>query len=510
MTRVGFRGSTDRADDVVIIGPGMTNVRYGDAPYGIWTGGDVRGITIANLTIRDFYLHPIIFNAGTVAPHLYNVRLVNAGQQFVKANPSADGRGVDDGLVEYTVIEYHTRSKDDYTNGVDVHGGRNWTIRNSLFRNIRAPIGALAGPAILMWNGASNTTVEGNTFVNCQREIAFGLIYRAPYDHAGGVVRNNFIYRDRGVHGDVAIGVFASPRTQVLHNTILISGTYPHAIEYRFARTNGVAIRNNLLDADVRPRDGATALVSGNSTTGAAPMFVNAPAGDLHLAPTASVSRGIPLQEVPVDWDGEPQGPGATAGRRRSPDCDSATVLAAPPVVPGLLDRTRSDPRLPRRVGPPRQHPDRPQHLCMIRLAGSMLVEQAADEIDVEHPRIGLVGLQHIVSEPFAHPARRSTRPTGAVNPRFGSWPTSAGSRRRASCRSSSLPACRGCFASTPECGTPARRRADRAAGTALRGCAPCSCDRLSPADRSADRSSDRRTPRAAPRSSTDSAGTAR
>jgi hypothetical protein len=312
MTRVGLRGSTDRADDVVIIGPGMTNVRYGDAPYGIWTGGDVRGITIANLTIRDFYLHPIIFNAGTVAPHLYNVRLVNAGQQFVKANPSADGRGVDDGLVEYTVIEYDTGSKDDYTNGVDVHGGRNWTIRNSLFRNIRAPIGALAGPAILMWNGASNTTVEGNTFVNCQREIAFGLIDRAPYDHAGGVVRNNFIYRDRGVPGDAAIGVFASPRTQVLHNTILISGTYPHAIEYRFARTNGVAIRNNLLDADVRPRDGATALVSGNSTTGTASMFVNAPAGDLHLAPAASVSRGIPLQEVPVDWDGEPRGQGAT------------------------------------------------------------------------------------------------------------------------------------------------------------------------------------------------------
>ena len=30
----------------------MTNASYGDVPYGVWTGVDVRGSTIANLTIR--------------------------------------------------------------------------------------------------------------------------------------------------------------------------------------------------------------------------------------------------------------------------------------------------------------------------------------------------------------------------------------------------------------------------------------------------------------------------
>ena len=37
--------------------------------------------------------------------------------------------------------------------------------------------------------------LDGNTFVDCQREISLGLIERTPNDHTGGIVRNNFIYR---------------------------------------------------------------------------------------------------------------------------------------------------------------------------------------------------------------------------------------------------------------------------------------------------------------------------
>jgi hypothetical protein len=106
-------------------------------------------------------------------------------------------------------------------------------------------------------NGSSGTLAEGNTFVNCQREIAFGLIERTPDDHTGGIIRNNFIYRDKTIAGDAAIGVFDSPNTQVLHNTILASGTYFSPIEYRFAQTTGVLVANNLLDGAVLARDGA-------------------------------------------------------------------------------------------------------------------------------------------------------------------------------------------------------------------------------------------------------------
>jgi hypothetical protein len=312
-TNISIRGATNSRDDVVLVGPGMTNASYGNVPYGIWVGGNVQGITIANLTIRDLYSHPIILNAGAQSPRLYNVHLINAGQQFVKANPDGQGGGVDNGVVEYSVIEYETTSRDNYTNGVDVHTGDNWIIRHNLFRNIRAPQGQLAGPAILVWNGSTNTLTEGNTFIDCQREIAYGLQERAPDDHTGGIIRNNFIYRNASIAGDAAIGVFDSPRTQVLHNTILASGTYPSLIEYRFPGTTGVVVANNLLDGSVLARDGATGTVNGNYSQASASMFVNPTAGDLHLLPGAAavIDRAAAVANCADDWDGQPRPQGA-------------------------------------------------------------------------------------------------------------------------------------------------------------------------------------------------------
>jgi hypothetical protein len=86
---------------------------------------------IANLTISDFYSHPIIFNAGTASPRVYNVRLAEGGEQLVKSNPDASGKGIDNGLVEYSVLEYSNTSRDLYTNAVDVHGGTGWIIRTT-------------------------------------------------------------------------------------------------------------------------------------------------------------------------------------------------------------------------------------------------------------------------------------------------------------------------------------------------------------------------------------------
>jgi hypothetical protein len=249
LRNVALRGATGNRDDVVLRGPGMTNPEYGGAPHGIWMGNGASDVLVANLTVIGFYFHPVILNAGTTAPRFYNVRLADGGQQLLKSNPDAKGQGVDRGIVEYSVIEFTKRSRDSYTNGVDVLGGAGWIIRDNLFRNVHAPDGQLAGPTILMWQGARDTTVEGNTFVNCQREIAFGLVIRPGGDHRGGVIRNNFVYRDTWVAGDAAVNVIDSAGTRVLHNTILQSGTYPNAIEYRFPGATGVSIINNLTDA---------------------------------------------------------------------------------------------------------------------------------------------------------------------------------------------------------------------------------------------------------------------
>jgi hypothetical protein len=302
---VAIRGGTDRRDDVVLVGRGVHDASLS---HGIWVGGDVRRLTIANLTVRDVFYHPIIFNPGPVAPHVYNVRLVNGGEQLLKTNPNADGTGIDDGVIEYSLFEYEPTSKNWYANAIQVLAGKRWIIRHNLIRNIRAPEGEMAGVAVLAWFSAADTVVESNTFVNCQREIGFGLIDRTPNDHSGGIIRNNVIYRDANLpNGDVAIGVFDSPGTRVLHNTVFMPGPYPNAIEYRFPGAVGTVISNNLLTGAIRARDGATpASQSHNITNATADMFVNAAAGDLRLraAATAAIDQALPSPDAAVDWSG--------------------------------------------------------------------------------------------------------------------------------------------------------------------------------------------------------------
>jgi hypothetical protein len=337
---VAIRGSTDSCHDAVLVGRGMANADFGGVPHGIWIG-NARRVLVANLTIRDVYHHPIQLDpsAGAQAPRVYNVRMLDAGEQFVKSSAHAQGGpGVADGVVEYSVMEYTTTARSDYTNGVDVHTGARWVVRNNLFRNIRAPEGQLAGPAVLMWNRSADTLVEANLFLNVQYGIALGLDPGRPDDHAGGLVRNNVFHRSSAQSGDVGIVVNNSAGTRVLHNTVILSGTYPNAIEYRFPATTGVDIRHNLTDAAVRQRDGASATVAGN-VTGAAPVwFVDADGGDLHLtaAAAAAIDQAAPLADVPLDYDGGPRPWGA------APDVGADELgagTAAPLVVTVTVDQ---------------------------------------------------------------------------------------------------------------------------------------------------------------------------
>jgi hypothetical protein len=183
---------------------------------------------------------------------------------------------------------------------------------------MRAPGGQLAGPAILMWNASRDSIIEGNTFIDCQREIALGLEEIAAHDHTGGIVRNNFIVRSSSIDGDAPIGIFDSPGTQVLHNTVLVAGTYQSAIEYRFAGSRNLIVTGNLVDAAISARDGATATVSGNVTNATAAMFVDPASGDLHLkaSATGAMDRVAINANVTTDWDGQtrPYGSSADAG----------------------------------------------------------------------------------------------------------------------------------------------------------------------------------------------------
>ena len=322
---VTIRG-TSGCDNVVLAGRGMDNANYGSVPHGVWS--NAQNTVIAHLTIRDVYYHLIVFNAGAQSPRVYNVKLLDAGEQFLKSNPTSATAGVDNGMVEYSVLEYTTGPPTTdhgggvgYTNGLSIHTANNWIIRRNLFKNLHTPDRSanLWNPAVLIWNHSTNTLTEGNTFINVDRAIAYGLYDNTGSDHLGGTIRNNFVYLQPGLMSaarratsDAQIIIWDSPATKVYHNTILTNGNVFKSIEVRFD-TTGAEIRNNLADAPSGSRDGGRFSQSGNLLTATPDMFVNPSIGDLHLksTATAAIDRAPTLASVTDDIDGDPRPLGA-------------------------------------------------------------------------------------------------------------------------------------------------------------------------------------------------------
>jgi len=323
---VSIRSASGNRDAVTLRGRGMSNASFGNVPH-VLAVYDAQDVLIADMTLRDAYYHLIQIHGEDDADgvHMFNLHLVDAGEQLVKGSTAGSpGPYADDGIVECSLFEYTDRARSWYTNGVDVLAGSNWIIRDNTFRNIRAPEGQLAGPAVLMWRNSLDTIVERNLFIECDRAIALGL--SAPdsnsrdgdttYDHQGGIIRNNMIYREGS--GDVGISVNYSRGVEISNNTVILNGTFPWgAIEYRFSSTSAT-IRNNLTDAPIWQRNSANGSVTDNLTTAVAGWFVDASTGDLHLASSATqaIDTATTLSTVVDDFDGDfrPMGAGPDIG----------------------------------------------------------------------------------------------------------------------------------------------------------------------------------------------------
>lgn len=317
---VTLRGDSTRCDEVVLAGPGMDDeAGRSSVPHGVWS--DASNLGVENLTIRDVWFHGIALNAGATAPKISNVRIVDTGQQMLKASDTGSGPAINEGLVEYSVFEYTngpTRidhgGGTGYTNGVDVHGGSNWVIRGNRFENFHTPDDSDRrwNPAILMWNGASETVVDGNVFLDVDRAIALGLIDRDE-DHRGGVVSNNMIVTSqnlfssqRRASSDAAILIWDSAGTEVVHNSILTQGNQRLSIELRFD-SGGVRVANNLVDAPISDRSSNSYEAFGNIDNVDSTVFSDVGRGDLHLAaePAVEMATGAPLGSTLLDVDGE-------------------------------------------------------------------------------------------------------------------------------------------------------------------------------------------------------------
>lgn len=305
-------------------------------------------ITIADITLREAVNHPIHVTsteaADTLNTLIYNVHIIDPGEQAIKINPYAQ-TGVlhftDDGVIACSHIEMTDAGRSHvsgcYTGGVDAHQSENWVIRDNVIEGFWCDSG-LSEHAIHMWNACRGTLVERNVLNDNARGVGFGMTTDATgkrtypdnpcpditgyVDHYEGIVRNNFIVANdsdlfASEYGfDCGVCLWQACEAEVYHNTIHTAN--PDAtfssIEWRFARTTATII-NNIVNDAMRERDGASATQSGNLTNGQASWFVNAADNNLHLTATATdaIDQVTAPTGAPTDIDGDARPGGATS-----------------------------------------------------------------------------------------------------------------------------------------------------------------------------------------------------
>lgn len=301
---VTLRGASGDRDAVIL-----------DGSNGIYIGISVAAddVTIADVTLRSFDEHCVHvlghWEDGVEGFTLYRSRLLDAAwAQTLKVSGGADQNPTHDGLVACNHIGYTDTAASDYTNGISMHHGIDWVIRDNVFQNIRAPGDVMTGPAVLVWSASENTIVERNVILDCYRGIAFGNPSHGPGDHIGGVIRNNFIVRT--VRGDVGLELASATGAVVAFNTVALLGPNDsgQAAEAVGGATDGLWAYN-LLTAHIAMRDGASGEDRGNVIDAGDSWFMDPSAGDLHLTSAAGRAQdaATALPEVPDDFDGDPR-----------------------------------------------------------------------------------------------------------------------------------------------------------------------------------------------------------
>lgn len=329
---VTLSGQSGNREKVVIEGDAMSaTAKVGDV-----IRASASHFTLSNLTLQKGGWHLLQIAGENDADYavIRNVVFRDGYQQLLKVSidQSNYAKTGDNGLIENSRFEYTAGiGPEYYIGGIDVHGGKNWVVRNNTFQSIISPSQEVAEFAVHFWNQSADALVEKNTFINCDRAIGFGLDGRG---NNRGIIRNNMIYHaaNTGPFQDVAIYLDQSPGTQVYNNTVYMENSYPRSIEYRFAETSGVLVANNLVNKPIAARDGATGTVGSNVETAAANWFVAPAKGDLHLAATRAgvVDAGRAIAGLADDFDGQsrPQGAGIDIGADEWPN--GTALLNAP------------------------------------------------------------------------------------------------------------------------------------------------------------------------------------
>ncbi|MEZ4592968.1 MAG: right-handed parallel beta-helix repeat-containing protein [Chloroflexota bacterium] len=238
-------------------------------------------VTVADITLREAYYHPIHVmtsaTGDTLNTLIYNVHLIDPGEQAIKINPAADGTYPDDGVIACSHLELTDAGRpfirnNCYTGGIDAHQAEGWTIRDNLIEGFWCENG-LSEHGIHLWRGCRDTIVERNTLRENARGIGFGLAESGDgrtyadnpcpsasggyVDHYGGIIRNNFVFASDGdlfssEYGfDCGICLWQACGAQIFHNTVVSTQAPFSSIEWRFDKTE---LRNNLVSHNLRDR----------------------------------------------------------------------------------------------------------------------------------------------------------------------------------------------------------------------------------------------------------------
>ncbi len=330
---VTVRGATGDPADVVIRGAGM-NVNPGNGPReGFALYAD--DITIRDLTVAEYYYHAIHFGVGADRMHIDNVVTRNNGQQHIKGAKPNVGGIIENTLCEQTYVRTNEPNDPrgyDYVGGIDLHGGRDFIIRDTMVRNIMGAGGDADG-SIFAWNESANVTVERCIVIGGNRGICFGNNSggRYGYDVDGGIIRNCFVYARTGATpdpnqpwlGDADIGIDLAfvRNVKVYHNTIWTnSDGYGRTVQFydSWSLPNvNLDLSRNIIRGNIRDWTGGRYTASDNITGGTARAnwFVDAANADFHLTRNAvgAIDQVAALADVPTDIDGHPRPLGLAA-----------------------------------------------------------------------------------------------------------------------------------------------------------------------------------------------------
>jgi hypothetical protein len=300
-------------------------------------------VTVSDLTLQKAYNHPIHVmsspSSDTLGTVLYNLHIIDPGQQAIKINPVPGGYYTDEGLIACSHIALTNAGRllirdNCYTGGVDAHQSRGWTIRDNLIEGFWCSQG-LSEHGIHFWAGGRDTVIERNVLLDDSHGIGLGLVTSGSgrtypdnpcpaatgfVDDYGGTIRNNFAVAlsnslfssDSGFDG--GISAWNACNSRILHTTVYSAnpGQTVSSIEWRFPNTQA-AVLNTLTNSAMRSRDGATATLSGNLQNAQGGWFIDAASGDLHLSPgmDTTTDQVVCPPDVTDDIDTAPRPLGA-------------------------------------------------------------------------------------------------------------------------------------------------------------------------------------------------------